>query len=182
MRADARRNHDRIVAAARDLFERDGADASLNEIAKRAGVGAGTLYRHFPRREGLLDAATAGWAQQVAASADDADDSRHSARDRLVPCLSSAVAGISRHHGLAAKLLAGSGGGQAPVYGDWLALARANTKIVEALAAEGALRDGVTTAQVGWLVCGLAAAADHGRLSSTDVDALVEIAADGLLR
>jgi AcrR family transcriptional regulator len=56
MRADARRNYDALVAAARGLFLEQGCDAPLDEVAKRAGVGAGTLYRHFPSRLDLLSA------------------------------------------------------------------------------------------------------------------------------
>ncbi|MBM7171925.1 TetR/AcrR family transcriptional regulator [Streptomyces sp. G44] len=55
-RADARRNRERIVAAAREAFAESGPEASLNEIARRAGVGPGTLYRHFPARPALLTA------------------------------------------------------------------------------------------------------------------------------
>ncbi|MGW2230212.1 TetR/AcrR family transcriptional regulator [Streptomyces formicae] len=55
-RADARRNRERIVAAAREAFAESGPDASLNDIARRAGVGPGTLYRHFPARPALLTA------------------------------------------------------------------------------------------------------------------------------
>jgi AcrR family transcriptional regulator len=56
-RADARRNYDRLVAAAAAVFAERGADdASLEEIARRAGVGIGTLYRHFPARQALLEA------------------------------------------------------------------------------------------------------------------------------
>ncbi|WP_233595756.1 MULTISPECIES: TetR/AcrR family transcriptional regulator [Corallococcus] len=56
MRADARRNRDRLLAAADAVFTERGADASLNDVAKRAEVGIGTLYRHFPTREALLGA------------------------------------------------------------------------------------------------------------------------------
>jgi AcrR family transcriptional regulator len=52
-RADAQQNRDRILQVAHDAFA-ESADASLNSIAKRAGVGAGTLYRHFPTREALI--------------------------------------------------------------------------------------------------------------------------------
>jgi AcrR family transcriptional regulator len=55
-RADAQRNRERILEVARSAFTRAGAQASLDEIAKQAGVGAGTLYRHFPTREALLEA------------------------------------------------------------------------------------------------------------------------------
>lgn len=54
-RADARRNFDLLVAAARESFAEHGSDASLDEIAKRAGVGIGTLYRNFPTREALIE-------------------------------------------------------------------------------------------------------------------------------
>ena len=50
LRADARRNHDRIVAAAREVFARHGPDLSLDEIAHRAGVSPATLFRHFANR------------------------------------------------------------------------------------------------------------------------------------
>jgi len=54
LRADARRNYDLLVVAADAAFTEHGADASLEDIARRAGVGIGTLYRHFPTREALL--------------------------------------------------------------------------------------------------------------------------------
>src|SRR5712692_7520265 len=57
IRADARRNYDRLLAAAWEAFaERGSDDVSLEEIARRAGVGIGTLYRHFPNRQSLLEA------------------------------------------------------------------------------------------------------------------------------
>jgi AcrR family transcriptional regulator len=56
MRADARRNYDRLVAAARDVFSKCGGDASMEAIAKEAGVGIGTLYRHFPKRIDIVEA------------------------------------------------------------------------------------------------------------------------------
>src|SRR3954465_3498301 len=56
MRADARRNYERLVAVARDVFAEQGPEAPLDEIARRAGVGAGTLSRHFPGRDPLIEA------------------------------------------------------------------------------------------------------------------------------
>jgi AcrR family transcriptional regulator len=55
-RADARRNYEKVVAAARDAFAEGGTATSLEEIARRAEVGIGTLYRHFPNRQALLEA------------------------------------------------------------------------------------------------------------------------------
>jgi len=55
-RADAQRNRERLLEVAKQAFTRSGADTSLDDIAKQAGVGPGTLYRHFPTREELLKA------------------------------------------------------------------------------------------------------------------------------
>ena len=57
MRADARRNRDKLLLAAVELFADAGEDVALEAIAERAGVGIGTLYRHFPTREALAEAA-----------------------------------------------------------------------------------------------------------------------------
>ena len=54
MRADARRNRERILAAAREVFGQYGTHAQMDEIARRAGVGVGTLYRHFPTKDDLV--------------------------------------------------------------------------------------------------------------------------------
>src|SRR3954470_24825033 len=56
LRADGRRNRELLVAAATELIGRDGAQASLEEIARRAGVGSATLHRHFSSRHALLEA------------------------------------------------------------------------------------------------------------------------------
>jgi AcrR family transcriptional regulator len=56
VRADAKKNRDHLLAVARELLSAGGAEASLRDIARTAGVGLGTLYRHFPTREALLEA------------------------------------------------------------------------------------------------------------------------------
>ena len=56
MRADARRNRERILKAARAVFADQGIDAQIDDVAKRAKVGVGTVYRHYPTKEQLLDA------------------------------------------------------------------------------------------------------------------------------
>jgi AcrR family transcriptional regulator len=55
-RADAQRNYEKLLAAAREAFAADGTSATLDDIARRAGVGIATLYRHFPTRQHLLEA------------------------------------------------------------------------------------------------------------------------------
>jgi AcrR family transcriptional regulator len=67
-RADAERNRDRVLEAAKEAFTRSGPDASLDEIAKQAGVGPGTLYRHFPSREALIEAVYRTEVEKLAAA------------------------------------------------------------------------------------------------------------------
>ncbi len=72
-RADAARNYDRLVTAARETFAEHGTDTSLEEIARRAGVGIGTLYRRFPSRTALLEAVYVDEIQSVCDRAYDFD-------------------------------------------------------------------------------------------------------------
>jgi AcrR family transcriptional regulator len=67
-RSDAQRNRERILEVAKEAFARSGANASLDDIAKKAGVGPGTLYRHFPTREGLLEAVYRSEVEKLAAA------------------------------------------------------------------------------------------------------------------
>jgi AcrR family transcriptional regulator len=68
-RADARRNRGRVLDAARDCFAESGLDAQMDEIAARAGVGVGTVYRHFPTKQALAEAIAADHFDRLAASA-----------------------------------------------------------------------------------------------------------------
>jgi len=67
-RADAERNRDRVLEVAKEAFTRSGPDASLDDIAKQAGVGPGTLYRHFPSREALIEAVYRTEVEKLAAA------------------------------------------------------------------------------------------------------------------
>jgi AcrR family transcriptional regulator len=67
-RTDALRNRERILQVAKEAFTRSGADASLDDIAKEAGVGAGTLYRHFPTRDALIEAVYRTEVEKLAAA------------------------------------------------------------------------------------------------------------------
>ena len=68
-RSDAQRNRERILEVAKGVFTRKGANASLEEIAKQAGVGAGTLYRHFPTRDELIEGVYRHEVEKLAAAA-----------------------------------------------------------------------------------------------------------------
>jgi AcrR family transcriptional regulator len=67
-RADAQRNRARILEIAKDAFTRSGANISLDDVARQAGIGAGTLYRHFPTREALLEAVYRTEVEKLAAA------------------------------------------------------------------------------------------------------------------
>jgi len=69
-RADARRNYEKLLAAARDEFAAEGTGATLEDVARRAGVGIGTLYRHFPTRQDLLEAVYFDEVQAICDSAE----------------------------------------------------------------------------------------------------------------
>ena len=72
-RADARRNYEKVLAAAREAFAEGGESTALEEIARRAGVGIGTLYRHFPNRQALLEALYVNEVEEVCRSAAELD-------------------------------------------------------------------------------------------------------------
>jgi AcrR family transcriptional regulator len=93
-RADALRNYEHIVETAREAFAERGPEVSLNAIAQRAGIGAGTLYRHFPTREALIEAvyrddiaALTDRAAELAAAHDPLAALESWVRDQLVPAL-----------------------------------------------------------------------------------------------
>ena len=67
-RADAQRNRERILEVAKEIFTRNGAAASLDDIARQAGIGPGTLYRHFPTRDALIEAVYRSEVEKLAAA------------------------------------------------------------------------------------------------------------------
>ena len=182
MRADAQRNYDRIVEVARQVFRERGYDASLDDIAKLAGVGPGTLYRHFPKRENLLDAVMQSWVDKVNDTADKALAHEGTERDLLVNWFQEYVALISQHKGAPAKLTSAMGDPDSPIVTKCQALASANRRVIDQLREDGALRDGVETIQVCRLVGGIATVADQSDLDAAAVRPMLEVVADGLLK
>src|SRR5271157_1216221 len=67
-RTDAQRNRERILEVAKEAFTRRGANASLDDIAKETGIGSGTLYRHFPTRDALIEAVYRSEVEKLAAA------------------------------------------------------------------------------------------------------------------
>jgi AcrR family transcriptional regulator len=90
MRADARRNHEQVLRAARDVFLERGLDAPLEDVARRAGVGIGTLYRRFGDRDGLVRAVLLEALAQSRDAAEEAladEDEAYDGLDRLATYL-----------------------------------------------------------------------------------------------
>jgi AcrR family transcriptional regulator len=102
-RADAVRNRDRVLEAAKAVFSAGGPDASLEAVAKRAGVGIGTLYRHFPTREDLFEAVYRREVQQLVELAE-ALKSEAAPVDALRRWLRSNVAFVATKKGMLAAL------------------------------------------------------------------------------
>jgi AcrR family transcriptional regulator len=102
-RADARRNYEKVLAAAREAFAEGGESTALEEIARRAGVGIGTLYRHFPNRQALLEALYVGEVEEVCRSAAELDGA--DPWEALTGWFERFIAYIGTKQALAAELL-----------------------------------------------------------------------------
>ncbi|MFD7864953.1 TetR/AcrR family transcriptional regulator [Streptomyces sp. NPDC059783] len=104
MRADARRNYDRLLTEARAAFAEHGTDASLEDVARRAGVGIGTLYRHFPTRHALMSAV---FQEAVAALIDRSRELAAAERPcaALVEWLGAIITHAGEYRGLAQALI-----------------------------------------------------------------------------
>jgi AcrR family transcriptional regulator len=181
MRADAQRNRERLIEVARDVFREQGYDASLDEVAKRAGVGAGTLYRHFPNRETLLDAIMQSWVDRVNEAADKTLTHEGSPRDMLLAWFEAYVGLISLHKGGPAKITSAMGDSGSPIVTKCQTLTAATDRIVERLESEHALREHVEAVQMARLVGGVATVADNADLDRAAVRPLLEVIADGML-
>ncbi|WP_371934778.1 TetR/AcrR family transcriptional regulator [Streptomyces sp. KL118A] len=124
MRADARRNYDRLLAEARSAFAEHGTGTSLEDVARRAGVGIGTLYRHFPNRHALMSAV---WEDAVC----DLLARSHALLDDPQPCsalvawLRAIITHAGEYRGLSSALMSAS-------HDDTSALARCSMPMREA--------------------------------------------------
>ncbi len=150
LRADARRNRERVLLAARDVFVEQGADAPLDEVARRAGVGIATLYRRFPDRETLqravaLDLLARASDAALSAEAQEADPIRalarymHAALDLRISAVMPALLGHVSFDD--AELTRGRDQNLTPVL-----------RLIEQAQASGRLRPDVTFADIGLLL------------------------------
>jgi AcrR family transcriptional regulator len=104
LRADALRNYEAVLAVAAEVFAANGPDASLDEIARRAGVGNATLYRHFPHRRDLLVAVCVDEVEKLCVLG---EELRGSADDAVVSWLHAYIHHVRTRNGLAAAFVAG---------------------------------------------------------------------------
>jgi AcrR family transcriptional regulator len=176
MRADARRNYEKLVAAARAAFAADGTSAPLEDIADRAGVGIGTLYRHFPTRQALLEAVYVDEVEAMARAADELSG---------LPPWEALSEWLHRYVGFAAtkRALMEALLETAPESNALSAcrtlLTGAGTALIERAQGAGVMRTDTTFADVGRMVSGIAV------VSATDAEQkerMLQIVLDGLRR
>jgi AcrR family transcriptional regulator len=153
-RADARRNYDKLVAAAREAFAEDGTSAPLEEIAQRAGVGIGTLYRHFPTRQALLEAVYVDEVEAMARSAADLADLPP--WDALSQWLHRYVGFAATKRALAEALLETADADSDVLLSCRRALSSAGTALIERAQQAGVVRPDATFSDIGRLVGGIA--------------------------
>ncbi|GAA1070858.1 TetR/AcrR family transcriptional regulator [Pseudonocardia alni] len=177
LRADARRNREAIVTAAREVFDTGRFfDMRYDDLAGLAGVGTGTLYRNFPTREALAEAV---YRSEIATLSDRARrlGATRSADEALALFLRDMIDHIDAHQGLARTLatLMSAGGGSGHELEDAVA------ELVAAGVADGSLRDDVDAGAVLMALHGIGAA--HARPGwRAEADGVVTLVVDGLRR
>ncbi|MFF9364861.1 TetR/AcrR family transcriptional regulator [Streptomyces griseoluteus] len=159
MRADARRNRERLLTAAASAFAEHGESASLDDIARRAGVGSGTLYRHFPTRQALLEAA---YSARVDALGERGEELSRALPpgEALTEWLHEVCVATIQVRGL--KSLLGSAATDAPLTACGTVVYGTATRLVRSAQEEGTLRPDITPAELLRLAHGIASAAELG--------------------
>lgn len=180
MRADARRNYDRILAAAGSAIARHGSEASLEEIARQAGVGSATLHRHFPARQALLEAVFKERVETLCAAA------RNRATDpdpgvALVDWLRDVGTHAVANRGLAASLIRGSRDGD-PALGDTChtMIVNAGSELLTRARQAQAVRPGITITQLLKLVSAISLATEQEPDGAAEADRLLALAISGV--
>lgn len=159
-RADAVANRAKVLAAARVAFTTEGLDVSLDEIARRAGVGAGTVHRHFATKAELIDAVLAAAVEDLVATASsyaESDDAGAALRAFLVHLVTEGAAA----HELAARLRGGAGDVDAAVSGPVADLDRAMAILLSRARDVGGVRDDIDERDLGAIIAAAHAAYVH---------------------
>lgn len=165
LRADGRRNRERIVAAAAELIARDGAQVSLEEVAQRAGVGSATLHRHFASRRMLLEAVfRAGVAQLCERAA--AQPGKDPGAE-LAAWLEELTVYTATHRGLPTALLAGPDGLSPEEVCCTDMLLEVLDVLVARASSVGALQAGATTRDLMLLANAIAAATENDPVTAS---------------
>jgi AcrR family transcriptional regulator len=179
MRADARKNYDQLLAVARDVVTGEGADASLRDIARKAGVGVGTLYRHFPTREVLLEALLRAGFDELAQRAKQLalqDD----AGSALVTWLREAVGMTHKYSGAIALMVAAISDEDSALHVSCTALRAAGTQLLVRAQTKGMARHDMDGNDLFALISALAWLADQPPLVPR-ADHLFDIIASAIL-
>jgi AcrR family transcriptional regulator len=179
MRADARKNYDTLLAVGRDVVTEQGAEASLRDVARRADVGLGTLYRHFPTREALLEALLRTNVDELTAHAADRETSC-TPEDALVAWLRDSVALTHQYRGIGALLTAAMEDTESALYASCLALHDAGTRALDRAQAAGIARADIDGTDLFALVASLAWLYDQPALA-VRADHLLEVVSSAIL-
>jgi AcrR family transcriptional regulator len=179
MRADARKNYDLLLAVARDLVTEQGADVSLRDVARTAGVGLGTLYRHFPNREALLDALLRESFDGLTAQAAVLERSR-SPEDALVTWVRDCVALTHEIRGVVALMVAAMEDPESALHASCHALRAAGARLLISAQEAGAARIDVDGADLFALVSALAWLNDQPAVAPR-ADHLFDVVAGAIL-
>jgi len=176
MRADARRSRAKLLEAATAAFAEHGADAPLDDIARRAGVGIGTLYRHFPTRLDLQAAVFRSQVQSVCATADELIET--SSPEQAFAGWIRAMAGyLVTKRGLSSSLIAGLGKDSELMSGCWMAMRDTAERLINHAQAAGVVRSDITPHDVLRLVHGIVVSTER---TPEDTDRLLSIMLDGM--
>jgi AcrR family transcriptional regulator len=176
MRADARRSHAKLVEAATAAFADKGADAPLDDIARRAGVGIGTLYRHFPTRTDLQAAVYRSQVQTVCEAADELLMAT-SPEQALIGWVRALSGYLVTKRGLASALIGAVGRDSELMNSCMMAMRSAADRLVSNAKQAGVLRAEVSGRDLLRIVHGIAVATES---SPEDTDRLMSIVIDGL--
>ncbi|MFJ8110057.1 TetR/AcrR family transcriptional regulator [Streptomyces sp. NPDC096132] len=139
MRADARKNHDHLLAVAGAVITEQGAEASMRDIARKAGVGLATLLRHFPTREALFEALLRTSFDELTAKAGELETSS-SPDDALVSWLRDFVAVAHNYRGVVALMMAAIEDSRSALHTSCVTMRAAGTRLLARAQAEGMAR------------------------------------------